>query len=93
LLYFTAGGAWVHLSDGFGTTTPGSGDLTSGTKGGWTIGGGTEVALDAHWSARVESLYMDVGNQTHHVFPPAAFGADFKNRFQVVRAGLNYKIW
>src|SRR5262249_20280738 len=93
LLYFTAGGAWVHLSDGFTSTGPGIGDLTSKTAGGWTIGGGTEVALDAHWSARVESLYMDVGHQTHEIFPPASFGAEFKNRFQVVRAGLSYKIW
>jgi outer membrane immunogenic protein len=95
LLYFTAGGAWVHLSNGF---TPTSGapnaQLSSNTPGGWVIGGGTEIALDAHWSARVESLYMDVGNQTHSIFPaPSTFGAEFKNRFQVVRAGLNYKIW
>jgi outer membrane immunogenic protein len=68
--------------------------LSSSTRGGWTIGGGTEVALDAHWSARVESLYMDVGHQDHLIFPPpSTFGAEFKNRFQVVRAGLNYKFW
>lgn len=95
LLYFTAGGAWVHLTDGFGPTNPGVGDLTSRTAGGWTIGGGTEVALDAHWSARVESLYMDVGHQAHVEAPssPFSLGAQFRNRFQVVRAGLNYKIW
>jgi outer membrane immunogenic protein len=94
LIYFTAGGAWVHLTDGFPPAFGFGGDVTTRTAGGWTIGGGTEVALDAHWSARVESLYMDVGNQTHFIFPaPTTFGAEFKNRFQVVRAGLNYKIW
>jgi len=42
----------------------------------------------------VESLYMDVGHQDHLIFPPpSTFGAEFKNRFQVVRAGLNYKFW
>jgi outer membrane immunogenic protein len=94
LLYFTAGGAWVHLTDGFPPAFFAGGDVTSKAAGGWTIGGGTEVALDAHWSARVESLYMDVGHQTHFINPPpSTFGAEFKNRFQVVRAGLNYKIW
>jgi len=95
LLYFTAGGAWVHMSNGFTPITGApNAQLSSSTRGGWTIGGGTEVALDAHWSARVESLYMDVGHQDHLIFPPpSTFGAEFKNRFQVVRAGLNYKFW
>jgi outer membrane immunogenic protein len=92
LLYATAGGAWVHFTDGFGFTGPGTGDLSSKTAGGWTIGGGTEVALDSRWSARLESLYIDVGHRNHSVFPGFALGADFKERFGVVRAGLNYKI-
>ena len=95
LIYFTAGGAWVRQTVGFSPNpgAPGA-DTTSKIAGGWTIGGGTEVALDAHWSARVESLYMDVGHEIHHIFsPPSTFGADFKTRYQVVRAGLNYKIW
>jgi outer membrane immunogenic protein len=91
LLYFTAGGAWVHFTDGFAATPGISGDLSSRTHGGWTIGGGTEVALDAHWSAKLESLYIDTGHTNHAVNPPSAFGADFKERFQVVRFGLNYK--
>lgn len=95
LIYFTAGGAWVHLSDGFTPITGApNAQLSTNTPGGWTIGGGTEVALDAHWSARVESLYMDVGHQSFLILPPNSnFGAEFRNRFQVVRAGLNYKIW
>jgi outer membrane immunogenic protein len=91
LLYVTAGGAWVNFSDGFASTAPGVGDLSSRTRGGWTVGGGAEVALDSRWSAKLESLYIDVGHTVHKVFPLDAFGADFKERFQVVRFGLNYK--
>jgi outer membrane immunogenic protein len=94
LLYFTAGGAWVNLKDGFAPTFIGpvnfTGDLASRTAGGWTIGGGTEVALDSHWSARLETLYIDVGHQEHQLLPAVAF-ADFKDRFVVVRAGLNFQ--
>jgi outer membrane immunogenic protein len=94
LLYVTAGGAWVNFQDGF---APGSaistGDLTTRTQGGWTVGGGTEVALDSRWSAKVESLYVDVGHFNHTNTPPplVGFNADFKDRFMIVRAGLNFK--
>ena len=96
LLYFTAGGAWVNLQDGFAPKSAiATGDLTTRTAGGWTIGGGTEVAIDSHWSAKVESLYIDVGHRNDTNVPPpgVGFNADFKDRFMVVRAGLNYKFW
>ncbi len=91
LLYVTAGGAWVHFTDGFAPTTPvTTGDLSSRTGSGWTIGGGTQVALDPHWSARLESLYIDAGHREHQLLP-AVYFADFKDRFMVVRAGLDYQ--
>jgi opacity protein-like surface antigen len=46
-----------------------------------------EVALDARWSARIESLYMDVG---HRNLAIGAANSDFKDRFTVVRAGVSY---
>ncbi len=93
LLYVTARGAWVNTSVGFtplAVVAPNA-QLTSRTGTGWTIGAGTEVAIDARWSARIESLYIDTGHSVNVNFPPAAFGADFKDRFTVVRAGLNYQ--
>jgi outer membrane immunogenic protein len=90
LLYVTGGAAWVGLKDGFAQTNViDVGDLASRTAIGWTIGGGTEVAIDSRWSAKLESLYIDAGH-TNHQLVPAAFFADFKDRFMVVRAGLNY---
>jgi len=92
LLYVTAGGAWVHFTDGFSATSAfNPGDLSARTAGGWTFGGGTEVAIDSRWSAKLESLYIDVGHRNHMSAPVGGFVGDFKERFQVVRAGLNYK--
>jgi outer membrane immunogenic protein len=94
LLYVTAGGAWVNFQDGF---APGSaistGDLTTRTASGWTAGGGTEVAIDSRWSAKMEALYVDVGHRNGTNTPPplVGFNADFKDRFMVVRAGLNFR--
>jgi outer membrane immunogenic protein len=89
LLYMTGGAAWVNLTDTM-TNLP-FGTTSSRTAGGWTIGGGVEVALDPRWSARFESLYMDVG---HHLLVPGPGSipySDFKDRFTVVRAGLTYQ--
>jgi outer membrane immunogenic protein len=98
LLYVTGGAAWVHMADGFGPIVPPNavitGDLSSTTRSGWTVGGGTEVALDAHWSAKIETLYIDTGIRTHNnlpTIPIAGFAADFHERFAIARAGLNYK--
>src|SRR5262249_3004484 len=54
LLYFTGGGAWVHLTDTFALV--GATSMTSRTQGGWTVGGGTEVAINSVWSAKFEAL-------------------------------------
>jgi outer membrane immunogenic protein len=92
LLYMTGGAAWVGLKDGFAPTFAGSGDLASRTGFGYAVGGGTEVAINERWSAKVESLFVDVGHTNHQVFPGGPFYADFKDRFMVVRAGLNLKL-
>jgi outer membrane immunogenic protein len=92
LLYLTGGAAWVRLQDGVVPVAAGTpGSITSKTGTGWTWGGGTEVALDQHWSAKLESLYVNSGSSNHLVFavtPPVI--AEFKERFVIVRFGLNY---
>jgi outer membrane immunogenic protein len=90
LLYLTGGAAWVHLQDGVVPVSPTDGaPLTSKTGTGFTWGGGTEVALDQHWSAKLESLYVNSGSSIHADFPPSSF-VQFKERFVIVRFGLNY---
>jgi outer membrane immunogenic protein len=94
LLYFTGGAAWVHSTDGFmPIPTAPTATINSRTGLGYTVGGGTEVAINERWSAKVESLFIDTGHSMHQIAPPSAFGADFKDRFTVVRAGLNLKLW
>ena len=91
LLYMTGGAAWVGLKDGFAPDIGTTGDLASRTAFGFTVGGGTEVAINERWSAKIESLYVDAGHKEHQAFPHSVF-ADFKDRFMVVRAGLNMKL-
>jgi outer membrane immunogenic protein len=96
LLYLTGGAAWVNLQEGFAPVNPPSlivGQLVTRTGSGWTFGGGTEVALDSHWSAKLESLVINSGSSpTLFVLPVTTFGTTFKDRFMVVRAGLNYAL-
>jgi outer membrane immunogenic protein len=91
LLYMTGGGAWVRVRDNL-TFLTGQSDAATRTAGGWTYGGGTEVAIDSRWSARLEYLYIDAG-KTHRSITSGinTWDGEFKDRFQVVRAGLNYR--
>jgi opacity protein-like surface antigen len=78
----------VHLTDTFALI--GATSQLSHTGSGWTFGGGTEVALDQRWTARLETLYIDAGHNNLNV--GGAHG-DFKDRFTVVRAGVSAKLW
>jgi outer membrane immunogenic protein len=53
---------------------------TSDTKLGWTLGAGLEGAIAGPWTAKIEYLYVDLGNSAN---------ADF--RANLVRAGVNYR--
>jgi outer membrane immunogenic protein len=104
LLYVTGGLAYgaVDLSSNLiapnaGTTYPAS---KSVTKVGWVVGGGLEYAITANWSAKLEGLYVDLGDETTIgrevplTFPPLGFTRtkDFDLNYAIVRAGLNYKL-
>jgi len=79
-----------------GTATGGgvTASLTQNTTpSGWTIGGGTEIALAQHWSAKLEYLYVDLGTVTNAV---AIIGAPTlvdraRVQMNVVRVGINYR--
>lgn len=104
LLYGTGGAAFVGIRNVFimdPALNPGQ-QITSATTGsvkaGWTIGGGTEVALDARWSAKLDYLYIDAGSDTQSVrfgrpgSPILTVSSDVAHRFHVIRAGLNYSL-
>jgi len=96
LLYVTGGYAYARLETNAIATAGGvsASFNAADTRSGWTVGGGAEVALNAHWSAKVEYLYLDFG-ETHTAIP---FGGGLpavtdnaKLNSNVVRAGVNYR--
>jgi outer membrane immunogenic protein len=71
---------------------------SSAISTGWTAGGGAEWMLDQHWSAKIEYQFVDLGTETVRIiaapFPgsiPPSFNAAFRDQFNVVRLGLNYR--
>ncbi|MBS7540632.1 outer membrane protein [Ancylobacter lacus] len=58
----------------------------SNTHVGWTVGGGLEYAFNNNWTAKVEYLYMDLGEEYYqNIDAKAGLNAN------IVRAGINYK--
>jgi outer membrane immunogenic protein len=58
----------------------------SHTAFGWTVGGGLEVALTPHWSAKAEYLYVDLTGQNY-----AVTGFSHEVQTNVLRLGGNYR--
>jgi outer membrane immunogenic protein len=67
------------------------------TNAGWTVGGGLEFALASNWTAKVEYLYVDLGQVDcgGTCGPLTAGGLPFTNSVSftanVVRGGFNYR--
>jgi outer membrane immunogenic protein len=86
LLYATGGLAWadnnVHVSLApFGTASD------SQTHIGYAVGGGLEYAFAPQWSAKVEYLYLGLGDQTYFGAP----GLNVDLDVHTVKVGLNYR--
>ena len=64
------------------------------TPSGWTIGGGTELALGPNWSAKLEYLYVDLGtvNNTVMVTGVASLTDSARIQMNVVRAGVQLSL-
>ena len=82
--YVTGGAALGDVR----ATQAGVGSTTE-TNVGWTVGAGIEAAVIANWTAKLEYLYVDLGDVSCAACLPAASNADF--RAHVVRAGLNFR--
>ena len=91
-LYATGGLAFgeieVNFSDRFaGVTDTGS---SSEIEWGWTAGGGAALALDQHWFAKAEYLYVDL-EDTELTTPVFLESVDVDNIFHLGRVGLGYR--
>jgi outer membrane immunogenic protein len=101
LLYVTGGLAYGNVSYSAQTDFRPGGTIQypaafSRTKVGWTAGAGAEWAFAQNWSAKVEYLYIDLGNESTianplPANPPFQVGYNWRTTEQIARVGLNYK--
>lgn len=93
LPYVTGGLAYANVYGEEGNGGPGAFGSGSTWMAGWTLGGGVEAKFAPNWSAKVEYLYVDLGNKD--VFTDNIFGAFFAENLsvtaQIVRVGINYR--
>jgi outer membrane immunogenic protein len=78
--YITGGAAFGDIKN----SVAGIGS-SSDSKVGYAIGGGLEAALSGPWTAKVEYLYVDLGNG------PTVGGNASSFHSNIIRAGLNYR--
>jgi outer membrane immunogenic protein len=96
LFYATGGGAAGNVQTGLNTLS-----LQSNTEYGWTAGAGIEWAFADNWTAKVEYLYVDLGNSTCNnsaswgfdapATPAVAANDSVKFTESMIRAGVNFK--
>lgn len=78
--YVTGGVAFGDITNsvaGIGTV--------SDSRTGWTLGGGVEAAISGPLTAKVEYLYVDLGDG------PTLAGVGSSYHTNIIRAGLNYR--
>ncbi len=102
LVYATGGFAYGGVNDRVDFFGPAGQVQFSGrtdrTKTGYTVGGGIEQSIGAGWSAKLEYLYYNLGDNVVNVAAvPGGGGAGtgyntrFENDGHIVRAGVNYR--
>jgi outer membrane immunogenic protein len=64
---------------------------SSNTHIGWTVGAGFEWALMDNWTAKVEYLYLALGNENYFPNTLAGLGFDADLDVHTVKVGLNYR--
>ena len=91
LFYATGGFAWTYNQQSL-TQVAGAGlsETPFLWRLGWAAGGGVEVPIAPHWTARLEYLYTGYGNHNTAFFGGAQpINSDFS--IQEVRAGVDYQ--
>src|SRR5262249_817540 len=67
----------------------------SQTSVGWALGGGVEYAIDNHWSAKAEYLYVDPGSISYASYghPGTGYLASHSAHLKtnIIRLGINYR--
>jgi outer membrane immunogenic protein len=60
------------------------------TKAGWTVGAGLEAAIAGPWTAKVEYLYVDLGNSTCSAVT-CGVATNVRFNANILRGGINYR--
>jgi outer membrane immunogenic protein len=87
LVYGTGGTAFGHIHTFIQNSTfDGTND-----RAGWTAGAGIEHAFTPHWSAKLEYLHADLGDNIQW----SSFGGGVplltRERLDLIRGGINYR--
>jgi outer membrane immunogenic protein len=93
LEYLTAGGAFANVKTNFNGTS------NTRNQAGWTAGAGVEWAFADSWTAKVEWLYVNLGNGSFNCINALCVAASGGPAIPVsvgltenlIRAGVNYK--
>jgi high affinity Mn2+ porin len=88
LFYATGGFAWTYNEQSLTQVATGANVTPFFARLGWAAGGGVEVPVAPHWTARLEYLYTGYGNHTISYFGAQPITSDFS--VQQVRAGVDY---
>jgi outer membrane immunogenic protein len=101
LWYLTGGAAWARVETNVtagNNVTPITASASFGqTKNGGVIGVGVETAFTGNWSAKLEYLYMQLGNTTNILnynilgCSPCTVTTSSDIRDHVFRVGINYR--
>jgi outer membrane immunogenic protein len=84
--FVTGGAAFGDIR----ASTPGFATQST-TNAGWTLGGGIEGAITQNWTAKVEYLYVDLGNFNCGLNCGVGVTNNVSFKSNILRAGLNYK--
>jgi outer membrane immunogenic protein len=86
MLYVTGGFAFGEITGTSSTVGPLSASAT-----GWTVGAGVEFALARNWSAKLEYLYVDLGDTVFGFTGVGSPLAVADLQINIVRIGANYR--
>ena len=90
LFYATGGFAWAYDQQSLTQVATGNTETPFLWRLGWTVGGGVEVPIAPHWTARLEYLFKDYGRFTW-LYSGGAQPISSDLTLNELRFGLNYQ--
>jgi outer membrane immunogenic protein len=91
LWYVTGGYAWSDTELKLSGPAFGGTLTNSKTHSGWTLGAGVEWAFADAWTAKIEYLYMNFGEERFFPGIVGASGLGIEPEMHTIKGGLNYR--